>query len=209
MSTQSPRKSLTAAGSVLAALAGLSLALTGCAAETAKDSAPAPSAPVSTTATASSAPSAEAKKPLYTNFVRVIDGDTIEVQPVTKGQPNGEPNVKVHMLGVTAPEATACGGAESIANLKSLFRPNEPVAVTYEPTLDNATDKDGNTLAYVITGAGVTQDIGLRTVNEGNATASYPEGETIPTRFKQYASSGKIAVDRKTGIWASCPAPKG
>jgi endonuclease YncB( thermonuclease family) len=179
---------------------------TGCAAGGAKDGAPA--APLSTEATASATPSAEAKKPLRTQFVRVIDGDTIEVQPVTKGLPNGEPSFKVRMLGVTAPEATACGGAESIANLQSLFRNNEPVEVTYEPTLDESVDKDGNTLAYVITGAGVTQDIGLRMVGEGSAAASYPEGETTPKRFEQYASYGKTAVDQKIGIWASCPAPK-
>jgi endonuclease YncB( thermonuclease family) len=112
------------------------------------------------------------------------------------------------MLGVNAPDATSCGGAQALANLKSLFRPNDPVAVTYEPTLSNATDKDGNTLAYVITGAGVTQDIGLRMVREGFATASYPEGQTVPKNFSQYTSVGKGAVDQKLGIWASCPAPK-
>jgi endonuclease YncB( thermonuclease family) len=66
----------------------------------------------------------------------------------------------------------------------------------------------GNTLAYVITGAGVTQDIGLRMVSEGFATASYPEGETAPKRFEQYATSSKIAVEQKDRIWAGCPAPK-
>jgi endonuclease YncB( thermonuclease family) len=181
-------------------------AATGCAAGGAKDGAPA--APASAASTPSATPSAEAKKILETQFVRAIDGDTIEVQPVTKGQPNGEPNIKVHMLGVNAPEATACGGAESIANLERLFRPSEFVHVTYEPTLSEGVDKDGNTLAYVITGAGVTQDIGNRMVREGFATASYPEGETAPKRFKNYEEMGQIAVDQKLGIWASCPAPK-
>ncbi|MCB5280570.1 thermonuclease family protein [Arthrobacter sp. ES1] len=178
---------------------------TGCSAGDTKEAAPAAS-----TTTAAATPSAQARKPLNTQFVRVIDGDTIEVQPVKAGQqPTGEPNIKVHMLGITAPDASACGGAESIAYLTDLFRPNEPVAVTYEPTLADAVDKDGNTLAYVITGSGVTQDIGLRMVDTGNAAASYPEGKTAPKRFEQYASLGTIAVDQKTGIWASCPAVRG
>jgi endonuclease YncB( thermonuclease family) len=182
---------------------------TGCSAGDTKEAAPA--APLSTEATASATPSAEAKKTLRTRFVRVIDGDTIEVQPVSEknGQPTGEPSFKVHMLGVTAPEATACGGAESIANLQSLFRPNEPVAVKYEPTLNKDADEDGNTLAYVITGTGVTQDTGYRMVQEGFATASYPEDQTAPKNYSQYTETSKITVDQKRGIWASCPAPKG
>lgn len=190
------------AGILAASLLAVS---TGCAAGDTKGAA---TAQPSTSAPSSSATAAAtAKEPLNAQFVRVIDGDTIEVQPVTKGQPNGEPTVKVHMLGVTAPAASACGGATSIANLKSLFRPNEQVAVTYEPTLDQTADKDGHTLAYVITGGGVTEDIGLRMVQEGNAAASYPEGKPVPKDFAQYIKLGKIAVDQKLGIWASCPAP--
>lgn len=195
--------------SAAALLAGLALTLAGCAGNTVA-SAPAPTGdrggpvPVSATAT----PTAEAKKTLKTQFVRVVDGDTIEVRPVTKGMPNGEPSFKVHMLGVSAPDATACGGAESIAGLQSLFRNRELVEVTYEPTLGESLDEDGNTLAYVIIGAGVTQDIGLRMVREGFAAAAYPEAETAPDRFEMYASSGKTAMERNKGIWASCPAPK-
>lgn len=58
-------------------------------------------------------------------------------------------------------------GPEATPHLKGLLLPDEPVAVTYEPTLGDAVDKDGSTLAYVITGAGVTQDLGLRMVREG------------------------------------------
>lgn len=181
---------------------------TGCSAGGAKDGVPAASA-VSTTATASATPSAEAKKPLVSRFVKVIDGDTIEVRPVSEknGQPTGEPNVKVHMLGVTAPEATACGGAEATEKLTSLLGRDTFLTVTYEPTLGKDTDKDGNSLAYVITVGSVTQDIGQRMIREGFAAASYPKGETVPEKFEQYASSGKSAVGQKDGIWATCPAP--
>lgn len=182
---------------------------TGCAAGGTNDAAPAASA--STASTTAATPGADAKKPMRTQFVSVIDANTIEVRPVSEknGQPTGEPSLKVRMLGVAAPEASACGGTEALANLKSLFRPQEPVAVTYEPTLASPTDKDGNTLAYVITGGGVTQDIGYRMVQDGFAAAVYPEGKTAPKDFVQYTSVGKGAVDQKVGIWAKCPAPKG
>ncbi|MEO3931357.1 thermonuclease family protein [Micrococcaceae bacterium Sec7.4] len=181
---------------------------TSCAEGGGKDAAPAAAA---TTASAPAATSsAAAKKPLRAQLVSVIDADTIEVLPVSEknGQPTGEPSLKVRMLGVTAPDASACGGPEALANFKSLFRPNEPVAVTYEPALTNTTDKDGNTLAYVVTGTGVTSDVGSRMVQDGFATAVYPEGQTVPKDFSQYLSYNKIAVDQKLGIWAKCPAPK-
>ena len=193
--------------SVLAA--SLLAVSTGCSAGGAKDGVPAASA-ASTTATASATPSAETKKPLVSQFVKVIDGDTIEVRPVSEknGQPTGEPNVKVHMLGTTAPEANVCGGAEATQKLTSLLGRDTFLTVTYEPTLHEDVDKDGNILAYVITGGSVTEDIGQRMVREGYAAASYPEGKTVPKDFDQTAEAGKIAVDQKKGIWATCPAPK-
>jgi endonuclease YncB( thermonuclease family) len=188
--------------------ASLLSAATGCAAGDSKDAAAA--APATTASSAAATSGAEAKKPVRTQLINVIDADTIEVQPVSEknGQPTGEPSFKVRMLGVTAPDASACGGAEALVHLKSLLRPNEFVKLTYEPTLNDATDKDGNSLAYVATGAGVTQDIGYRMVQEGFAAAVYPEGKTVPTGFAEYATVGKGAVDQKIGIWASCPAPK-
>lgn len=182
---------------------------TGCAAGGGtKDGAPAASA--SATSAAAATPATEARKPVRAQLVSVIDADTIEVRPVSEanGQPTGEPSLKVHMLGVTAPAASACGGTEALASLKWLLQPNAFVNVTYEPTLDETADKDGNTLAYVMSEGGVTQDIGLRMVKTGNATAAYPEGKTVPKRFEQYTSYGKIAVDQKIGIWATCKAPK-
>jgi endonuclease YncB( thermonuclease family) len=134
-------------------------------------------------------------------------GDRAVFNDRRNGSIEGTHIARLPVAGVTAPDAPACGGAEALAKLKSLLRPNEFVDVTYEPTLTDATDKDGNTLAYAITGAGVTQDIGLRLVRDGFAAASYPEGETAPKRFGQYATSSKGAVDQKLGIWASCPAP--
>lgn len=119
---------------------------------------------------------------------------------MTKGQPNGEPNVKVRMLGVTAPDASDCGGADSITNLAAMFQLNEQVTVTYEPTLSETADKGGNILAYVVIGAGVTKDIGLRMVEDGFAAASYPEGQAAPKKFDRYAELGQIAVDQKLGI---------
>lgn len=122
------------------------------------------------------------------------------------GQPTGEPTQKIRMLGVSVPDASACGGAAALAELKSVLRPKEPLAVTYEPTLANRTDKDGVALAYVMTAGRTIQDVGGRLVQEGFATPVYPEGQQASKRFSEYVDDYKIAVGQKSGIWASCPA---
>lgn len=188
--------------------ASLLAVTTGCAAGATSGAAPAATASTTTTA-ASATASPEAKQPLSAQLVSVVDANTIEVRPVSpkNGQPTGEPSLKVRMLGVVTPQANGCGAPDALANFKSLLRPNEPVKVTYEPSLAEDTDKDGATLAYVVIGAGVTQDLGLRMVQDGFASAVYPAGQTPPSAFSTYVSLGKAAISKKVGIWAKCPAP--
>ncbi|HEX9228809.1 MAG TPA: hypothetical protein VF885_19585, partial [Arthrobacter sp.] len=114
MSFQTLRKS--SASAALAVLAVL--ALTGCAAEAVKDGAPVAAAAATSSATAIQAPAQP--ESLRGKLVRVITGDTVELLPVSdkNGQPTGEPNVTVHILGIKAPAADACGGPEAAAELK-------------------------------------------------------------------------------------------
>lgn len=184
--------------------ASLFASLTACSSDESSEAA----AP-ETTAAASPSASAEKAEPLSSRLVRIIDGDTIEVRPVSAqdGEPTGEPNLTVRMLGVNAPSGDECGADEATAHLEGLMRADEPVAVTYEAELKDPVDEDGNTLAYVITGAGVTQDLGLRMVQEGYATAEYPEDGAVPMMFEQYLTYSDIAVDQGRGLWATCDAP--
>lgn len=190
-----PIRKIIGAGLLAVSLA----ALTGCAGD-ATEAAPAPAA---------SAPAIQTPEPredLLVRLVQVVDGDTIEVEPISTddGQPNGEPALTVHMLGVAAPEGTACGSAESTATLGTLIRPKEPITVSYEPSLAAENDADGHAWGYVSTGSGVSQDIGFRMVNEGYALASYPEGEIAAERFEAYEKAAKSAAEQGLGNWTTC-----
>lgn len=57
------------------------------------------------------------------------------------------------MLGADAPSGDEWGVAETAARLDGLMRPDESVDVTYDAELKDPVDEDGDTLAYVITGA--------------------------------------------------------
>lgn len=188
--------------------ASLLAVTTGCAAGATSGAAPAATASTTTTAAPATA-SSEAKKPLSTQLVSIVDANTVEVLPVSSknGQPTGEPSLKVRMLGVAVPQGAACGAPEALANLKTILAPKAPITVTYEPTLATDKDKDGAELAYVVTGGRSIEDIGLRMVTEGFASAVYPQGSSAPAKFSQYTSGAKSAVDQKLGIWAKCPAP--
>ncbi|MFJ2662540.1 thermonuclease family protein [Arthrobacter koreensis] len=199
----SPARSTRLFGAGILAVT-LFASLTACSAEEAGEAA----APESTAAVSPSADTEE-REPLRAMLVGIIDGDTIEVQPVNPqdGKPNGEPSMTVRMLGADAPSGEACGSAESAAHLDVLLRANEQLSITYEPELEESVDEDGHTLAYVITGGGVTQNIGLRMVREGFAAAAYPEGNPVPEAFEKFRSAGENAVSQGIGIWTSCEAP--
>lgn len=183
-----------------AAVAGsLLAALTGCAGDDPADAA----APATSSAPAEQA--SESNDELWTSFVSVVDGDTIEVRPTDgKGNPTGEPNLAISMLGVKAPDASACGGPEAIAFLESRFLPGESVTVTYDSTLKDAVDEDGNPLAYLVTGAAITQDMGRIMITNGNAVAWHAEDEPAPERFARYEAEQKSATEAGKGLWGAC-----
>lgn len=178
------------------ALSGLLLAgLTGCA----SDESPA------TAATASQEPAADVREPMRAAFVGVIDGHTIEVQPQNEnGAPNGEPNVTVRLLGVAAPVGDDCGAAEATDYLERTLLPGEPLDITYDPSLKDPEDADGNTWAYAVDVAGGGKDTSWFLVMEGYAAAWHPEGQPEPERLEEYKTEEQTAASNGKGLWKTC-----
>lgn len=190
---KSPAKLITTAALAGALLAGL----TACASDPNTEAAPAPPTDIETTV----AP--EEPESFRGTFVRALDGSTIEVQPVSfeNGQPTGEPNRTVRILGMQAPEAPECGAESAMEYFLHLFRPDEYLVMDMEPALKDHTDEDGNTIAYVTRGAGVTESIGVRMVQSGFAYAWYPEGEEPPASFEDYEIHEATERANRGGIW--------
>lgn len=161
------------------------------------DGAPAQPAPAATT------PAPETPESFRGTFVRVIDGSTLEIKPVSfeNGEPTGEPNRTVRILGMETPEAPACGAESAMDYFQKLFLPDEYLVMDMEPTLKNHTDADGNTLAYVTHGASITENVALRMVGSGYAEAWYPEGEEPPAAIKAYEDAEAIERETRGGIW--------
>jgi endonuclease YncB( thermonuclease family) len=206
-----------------AALLGLSmaLALTGCAASTvgAQNGAPAGAGSPSS---ASPSPSAQKPESLRGKLVRVITGDTLELTPVSdkNGEPTGEPNVTVHILGIKAPALDACGGPAAAAELKRIINPAGFFRVEYDAQ-SGRVDSKGNTQGYLYSGdgSGVSMVVGPNMIKNGYAIAWYDNAtenrsvELTKTAqvqkdfdVKTNSAATKNAQARKYGIWATCPA---
>jgi hypothetical protein len=138
----------------------------------------------------------------------------------TDGQPTGEPNVTVHILGTKAPTLNACGGPESVAELKRIIDTGGIFRVEYDPQ-SGRVDSKGRTQGYLYSGdgSGIPMVVGPHTIDNGYAVAWYDGAtENRSTELtktaqaqKDYAvrtndESTKIAQSRKYGIWATCPA---
>lgn len=189
-----------------AALTGsLLAALTGCGVEDSADAAEPAASPASASASASAEPTAEANDELWGYFVRAVDGDTVEIELMDgQGDPTGEPNLEVSLLGVKAPDASACGGPEAAAYLESRILPGEAMTVTYDGNLKDAVDEDGNPLAYVTVGAGIVMEINALMVAEGYAAARHAGDGPAPENFPEYENSQKSAQESNKGLWAAC-----
>lgn len=199
-STATPRSIRLIGAGLLAA--SLFASLTACSAD---EAGPAAAAPGSSSPAPSTVPADEAGSE-WTELVRIIDGDTIEVQPINRQDSaiTGDP-FTVRILGADAPNGTECGAAASKAHLEGLMPARERIEVTYEPALKEKVDEEGHTLAYVIAGGGgITQDIGDRMVSEGFAEAAFPEDVVMPETFEYTQTMGDIAVRGQSGIWAEC-----
>ncbi|MGY4541155.1 endonuclease YncB(thermonuclease family) [Arthrobacter sp. UYNi723] len=186
-------------------LAGsLFAALTGCASGQAT---PAPDN--GTPGTASATPTQAQPESLRGTFVSVVDGDTIELLPVSDkdGKPTGAPKTTVHILGIDAPAIDACGGPEAAAELKRVINVEGFFRVTYDPK-SARTDSHGNAQGYLTAndGSGSPNDIGSTLIKNGFAGAWYekPQSEPEPRKFADYTKAAQIAKGQKVGAWATC-----
>lgn len=146
-----------------------------------------------------------------TRLVRVVDGDTIVVQPVAGVlHPTNDAGTQstVRLLGIDAAEmnygkATGpeCGAQEATDNLEKLLPAGSPVTITFDARADR-TDRFGRSLAYV--GSSTGDDINLAQVTKGYAEAWYPKGEPEPERVPAYKKAAVAASQQGLGAQGSC-----
>ena len=118
--------------------------------------------------------------------IRVIDGDTIEIEG---GQ-------KVRYIGINTPESDTCYSTESTIRNKELV---EGRIVTLEKDISE-TDKYGRLLRYVYSGELFINEI---LVKEG-----YAEVSTFPPDVKyqdRFLEAQRQARENNFGFWSSCP----
>jgi micrococcal nuclease len=175
----------------------------------------APGAPTRGVAAAPSAPGtgADGAAAVETTVVRVIDGDTVAVRPVTGAlradtEHAGAPEVTVRILGIDAPEmnyhkglAPECGAQAATDHLGGILAQGLPVVLDFDPAADH-TDRYGRTLAYVETSAHV--DAGLQQISDGYAMPWYPKSAREPERVPPYRAAAAAAVAAHAGAHSWC-----
>jgi micrococcal nuclease len=175
------------------------LALTGCTTNEAEGAGPNAS-PATASATAEATAESEPME-FPATFLRVIDGDTAEVQPKSEkdGSPVGEP-LTVRLLGIDAPEMDQCGGPEAKAEFERIIEPDTAVLLRYDEKADRVDDYD-RALAYMYLGP---SDIASRLVSAGYTGAWYPSSEPEPRKFADYHAAAEAAKTQGKGSWATC-----
>lgn len=139
----------------------------------------------------STSPSPTLEQKDVVRVVRVVDGDTIEIEG---GQ-------KVRYIGINTPEThdprrpVQCFGKEAAAKNKELIEGKE----VYLEKDVSETDKYGRLLRYVYVGDLFINDYLVR---EGYAHASsYPPDVKYQAQFR---NAQKEAQDNNRGFWSSC-----
>ncbi|MFF1880208.1 thermonuclease family protein [Pseudarthrobacter sp. NPDC058196] len=148
-----------------------------------------------------------------TKVIRVIDGDTVAVQPVagalsvtdTRGD---VPEHTVRLLGIDAPEMNyrkdigpECGAKAATDHLGGILPQTMPVTIEFDPRSDR-TDRYGRSLAYVITPA--HNDAARQQVTDGYAMPWFPKGEPEPQRIPEYRTAADRAVALHAGAHSQC-----
>lgn len=150
-------------------------------------------------------------EPVEAIIVRVIDGDTLAVEPIegvlAATNEDGTEHA-VRLLGIDAPEMNyysdegpECGAEAATEQLESYVHEGMKVTLTFDTEADHV-DAYDRSLAYV--SLGPVADIGLDQVYEGYATAWYPDSEPTPERFEGYAHAQESAEAAQHGSWANC-----
>lgn len=142
--------------------------------------------------------------------IRVIDGDTLAVEPTEELAATNEDGTEhvVRILGIDAPEmhygdseAPECGAQEATDRLGKLLPAGARVHLVHDGQADHV-DRYGRSLAYV--DLDDATDAGTEMTAGGYATAWYPRGEPEPERFTTYRDAATEARDAGTGSWATC-----
>lgn len=145
-----------------------------------------------------------------TTLVRVIDGETLVVEPVDGilEPNNGEKNEHVvRLLGIAAPdtgddteEPAECGSRSSAAHLSGIVQYEDEITISFDPRVPEATD-DGISQAYVTDETG--DDLGHRQIFDGYAVPERPDGGQIE-RMSRYEAAFDEAADTFRGAHAWC-----
>jgi endonuclease YncB( thermonuclease family) len=118
-------------------------------------------------------------------LVRVLDGDSLIVTQ------NGE-ELEVRLLGLNAPEATACHGPEAEAALADLLAGRD-LSLLADPAVD--TDQYGRLLRYVFAGGELINET---LITEGHAMALHVEHD----RESSFLVANETAFEAQRGMWA-------
>lgn len=155
--------------------------------------------------------SSDADQPatIEATVVRVIDGDTVAVQPgkslPATGASGREHSVRV--LGIDTPEMDwgngnhECGAEAAGNQVRDLISRGDTVTLVYDEKADRF-DRFDRSLAYIETGNGI--DIGMNQAEQGFAAAWYPASAPEPTRYPDYVSAQRQAQAAGLGAWGEC-----
>lgn len=148
----------------------------------------------------------------HTTVVRIIDGDTLAVQPTDALPATNDAGTEhvVRLLGIDTPELNGqgeepaeCGAQEATAHMAEIAPVGEGVLVVHDKVSDT-TDRYGRSLAYVTTQLG-GMDVGKAMVSDGYASAWYPRGEQAPSRYEIYLNAQTGASHDDRGLHPLCP----
>ncbi|MEA2901974.1 MAG: micrococcal nuclease [Actinomycetota bacterium] len=136
-----------------------------------------------------------ASPPGVTKVIRVVDGDTLIV----------EPKVRIRLIGVDAPESVApnrpieCMGREASRFLSELLPPGTEVRLESDVELLDSYDR---TLAYLWIGSS-----GLF-VNAELVRQGFAQTLTIPPNIAYADEFANLAIEARLanrGLWSACP----
>lgn len=141
-------------------------------------------------------------------LVEVLSGDTVVLAPVSEdtAKPNGQPNITIRILGMSAPKIDECGGPEAVAEFKRTAGVAGFFRVVFDKNFEH-TNAAGQTVGKLITGdgQGVTGNAATTMTTNGFASA-WHEGDVAPENFETLVENTSIAKRDAKGIWASCDA---
>lgn len=139
-------------------------------------------------------------------LVEVLTGDTVVLSPVGEdGKPNGQPNITVRALGISAPKINECGGPEAAAELDRIVLTYGFFRVTFEPDIKH-TNAEGQTVGRLTSGDTGREDGSNPAPGmiSGGFASAWHEGDTAPKGFEDLEKSTAMQKARKTGLWETC-----